>query len=454
MSPRPPHAPSRLKRLGRLPVCFALVVICTLQLYVLDSDARAAQAAADAAGRAEGALAPSPRRDAVSRGQRAPQPPGRGVDAPPSSSFSGFSGAFQPITAADSVVGTGLESQFLEIMELGARTQAQARAAKLQRLEDFDLGRPPPEPDGLRCYTPPRPLEAKNGTLWAPVSGKQVVIFVHVPKCGGTALSAVLRRLACAANGIGSECCVHPGFCQKGKGDVHRVCPEILGCHGHLPQLHLFAAKPALRKVRAVTMLRDPLSRVISAWHYRCHNPNFDCFHLPGTVQWKERRQRLSGLPNVTFHQFLDTANYQNVQTRMFAKDAFPYRNVAVVAADVAVAKEVLATRFAHVGVFELFDHSLAHLAHLAGAGAHTLDGQAYSDFSAAIRGDARLRDRVVSANRHDAGLYGWARARLCGEIGKLGLLDSNFIDGCATSDDQRRRTRRAADLCAAARIQ
>ena len=29
-------------------------------------------------------------------------------------------------------------------------------------------------------------------------------------------------------------------------------------------------------------MVREPLGRVVSAWHYRCHNPNWDCFHIDG----------------------------------------------------------------------------------------------------------------------------------------------------------------------------
>ena len=38
-------------------------------------------------------------------------------------------------------------------------------------------------------------------------------------------------------------------------------------------------------------MVREPLSRVVSAWHYRCHNPNWDCFHVPGATQWGARKR-------------------------------------------------------------------------------------------------------------------------------------------------------------------
>jgi hypothetical protein len=32
----------------------------------------------------------------------------------------------------------------------------------------------------------------------------------------------------------------------------------------------------------SVTMLRDPVARVVSAWFYRCHSPNRDCYNVRG----------------------------------------------------------------------------------------------------------------------------------------------------------------------------
>ncbi|KAK7247944.1 hypothetical protein SO694_00085038 [Aureococcus anophagefferens] len=57
------------------------------------------------------------------------------------------------------------------------------------------------------------------------------------------------------------------------------------------PSLRMYAARPSTRNIRAVTMVREPLGRVVSAWHYRCHNPNWDCFHVPGATQWSERKR-------------------------------------------------------------------------------------------------------------------------------------------------------------------
>ena len=58
--------------------------------------------------------------------------------------------------------------------------------------------------------------------------------FVHIPKCGGTSMTAVLRDIACQLDRtINSDCCLNPGFC-----DWHefRRCAMMKGCINHFPQ--------------------------------------------------------------------------------------------------------------------------------------------------------------------------------------------------------------------------
>lgn len=69
-----------------------------------------------------------------------------------------------------------------------------------------------------------------NGTV---VDGAEFH-FVHIPKCGGTSMTAVLREIACYLNPYGhKDCCTNPGFC-----DFHafRRCQVIKGCINHFPQ--------------------------------------------------------------------------------------------------------------------------------------------------------------------------------------------------------------------------
>jgi hypothetical protein len=111
--------------------------------------------------------------------------------------------------------------------------------------------------------------------------------FVHVPKCGGTSLTSVLRRASCRLLAAYSEenpgqlsfaaetadCCT-PGFCEN----PDRLCASVSGCQNHIPQLGLVGKGASL----SVTMLRDPVARVVSAWFYRCHSPNRDCYNVRG----------------------------------------------------------------------------------------------------------------------------------------------------------------------------
>ena len=64
----------------------------------------------------------------------------------------------------------------------------------------------------------------------------------------------------------------------------------------------------------------------MSAWFYRCHTPNNDCFQV--RPYFKEIRQGLR--PHVTFTEYIEMAEYQNIFTRMLGADSFPYRNVTI----------------------------------------------------------------------------------------------------------------------------
>lgn len=192
---------------------------------------------------------------------------------------------------------SGIESQWSEILNIAPAVDKIVRS------------------DTYACFAGIKANATK--TLWTKLDQQPsslVALFVHVPKCGGSALTTVLRRFACEANGPSSDCCANPGFCQRAKGAM-RTCSSLPGCHGHVPHLRVYAAKPRYANVKAVTMLRDPVSRVISAWHYRCHNPNFDCYDVPGAAKWGLQLRLARGKPiprgallpttNVTFVEYV-----------------------------------------------------------------------------------------------------------------------------------------------------
>lgn len=80
--------------------------------------------------------------------------------------------------------------------------------------------------------------------LKAPTTGDQIH-FIHIPKCGGTTMTTLLRQIQCNADPVrNADCCLNPGFCDW---HAHRRCSTIMGCINHFPNRYCcFRANPML----------------------------------------------------------------------------------------------------------------------------------------------------------------------------------------------------------------
>ena len=123
------------------------------------------------------------------------------------------------------VIGDGLVSQWTEIASLSWY--------HTDKLDKDELAS-----DAAKAEERARSVAAcsAENPVMARASGartkKKRLIFVHVPKCGGSALTATLRRLACVANGNPTNpCCSNLRGNQISDTPRHRrdVAPVITG---------------------------------------------------------------------------------------------------------------------------------------------------------------------------------------------------------------------------------
>lgn len=89
--------------------------------------------------------------------------------------------------------------------------------------------------------------------------------FVHMPKAAGSEFTVTMRDIfRCDPPG---SCCIAPGW-PKGTCRRSRECPAVIGCTGHDPHMEWLDNST----VPSVTMLREPLARLVSAHSYRGHS--------------------------------------------------------------------------------------------------------------------------------------------------------------------------------------
>jgi hypothetical protein len=76
--------------------------------------------------------------------------------------------------------------------------------------------------------------------------------FIHIPKCGGTTMTTLLRQIQCAADPArNADCCLNPGFCDW---HAHRRCSTIMGCINHFPNRSVISRPLYTLRMPAVTL--------------------------------------------------------------------------------------------------------------------------------------------------------------------------------------------------------
>lgn len=242
-------------------------------------------------------------------------------------------------------------------------------------------------------------------------TGAMDIHFIHVPKCGGTSMTSILRKVACSIDSNrNQDCCTNPGFC-----DWHamRRCASIKGCTSHFPN------RPWIfkDKLPSIAVLREPTSRLLSAFYYRGHSPNNDFFQV--RPYFKDIRD--GKLPKVMFPEYIEMPEYQNIITRMFGADSFPYKNVTITDKVFEAAVDALDHMF-FIAIQEVYDISVKvmlrefNMTHLDIPIEKERDqsvSKKVTEEKMAIKSNATLMSRVRENNKYDVRLYSLAVSKV-----------------------------------------
>jgi hypothetical protein len=232
-----------------------------------------------------------------------------------------------------------------------------------------------------------------------------LLVFSHVPKAGGTTLEYILAKNFKPAEVL-----------HINAPDLNR-CPELIGLKSNQPQficghhpMHglLYSLIPEGPLVH-LTMVRDPIDRVLSFYNYIINRPahplHQDCRQL-------------------SFNEFLSrqlTPELSDGQVRRFSGTL--HNQQAIDQQTLNEAIDTLQHCFSMVLITELFDESLLYLQ--AELGFRDIYYQPHNvSVKTTSRDDLTQEDTALiqAMNPWDSRLYQWARERLIKQINQTGV--------------------------------
>lgn len=228
-------------------------------------------------------------------------------------------------------------------------------------------------------------------------------MFMHIPKTAGTTLRRVIQKKYQSSELM--------EFFPKNINSISKEkLNEVKYVYGHNPfGFHTYFSRP----FTYITILRDPIDRIISEYYYLVEQPMHDVYI---SKQIQEKNMNLEDY--VTSLDEKIQLRTMNMQTR-YASGVDSPKYV-----DLEKAKENLNKYFSVVGITEMFDESLYFIMKETGRG-----GVSYQKTNITKRRPKKddlpkgLIDKIKNTNQLDIELYEWAKANL---LRRIKNLDTN----------------------------
>ena len=236
-----------------------------------------------------------------------------------------------------------------------------------------------------------------------PSSHEEVIVFVHVPKTAGRTFRHLLRSVA---NNEGIVEITGGGHTYDAETAASRTDASTRIVMGHINYgIHRWIDRPC----RYITILRDPLERLVSYYHFICRTET----HISHRQVSKMRLEAFAASDII--------ADLDNGHTRAIAgRPDFGSRPIKnpVTNEDLDVAKQKLAEDFSVFGIQERFEETVLLMSKRLGWGRvsyRSVNRAARKPRSGEIAPAAAevIRER----NRFDYDLYDWATLRFEADV-------------------------------------
>ncbi|WP_404324288.1 sulfotransferase family protein [Cytobacillus firmus] len=216
-----------------------------------------------------------------------------------------------------------------------------------------------------------------------------LLIFMHIPKTAGMTLKRIIKRQY-PDDRILKD--ITDGKIQEFKEKMEEQ--DFSFVFGHLSfGLHLHTTKPCTY----ITMLREPIDRVISMYYY---------------VLGKENHPLHNIVKELSFEEFLDHPDLKNHTNNMQTKRVLGKNTL--ITSDLEQAKLNLLNHFSVIGITEMFDDSIKLMKKKLNWNdiSYVRKNQTKKRLSR-DQIDQRLIEKITEYNKLDIQLYNWAKIKL-----------------------------------------